>query len=73
MLINETEKLRKQFLVQGTTSTLDLMRVKTGESPMGRNNRFPRLCFRSGVLRMCRSLAALMFMRAAAQALVAGP
>jgi hypothetical protein len=38
-------KLRKPFLVEGTTSTLDPMRVETRESPMGRNDRFPRLCF----------------------------
>jgi hypothetical protein len=51
MLINEEreENLRKSFLVQETTSSLVSMRVETRDSPLGRNDLFPRSSSRSRV------------------------
>jgi hypothetical protein len=41
--------MKKSFLPGETVSSLDPMRVETAKSPLGRNDRLPRQCSRSGV------------------------
>jgi hypothetical protein len=54
MLINEERegKLKKSFLLQGTTSSLVPTHIETIEFPLGRNDLFPRLTSTSGVLQL---------------------